>query len=123
MGFFDTVFGNKNEERQPDFWKFISSEADLDAAVKESFTRTVVIFKHSTRCYISKTVLRNFEKEAEASGRDISFYLLDLLAHRDISDKIAEDFGVSHQSPQILVLRDGKAVNNASHQSISLSIV
>ena len=123
MGYFDTLFGNSNDNRPPDFWKIISSESDWEAAIKESFVRTVVVFKHSTRCFISKTVLKNFEKEISTTDRDISFYFLDLLAHRAISDKIAEEMNVPHQSPQIIVLRNGKAVNSASHQSISLSIV
>lgn len=123
MGYFDTLFGNSNDNRPPDFWKIIFSESDWEAAIKESFVRTVVVFKHSTRCFISKTVLKNFEKEISTTDRDISFYFLDLLAHRAISDKIAEEMNVPHQSPQIIVLRNGKAVNSASHQSISLSIV
>lgn len=51
------------------------------------------------------------------------FYFLDLLAHRDISNKIASDFEVTHQSPQMIVLKDGKAIKNASHQAISLNLV
>lgn len=124
MSFLDKIFGGSSEENsKPDFWKNISSEADLETAVKESFGKKVVLFKHSTRCFISKTVLKNFEREVQNSDKAVSFYFLDLLAHRNISNKIADDFEVEHQSPQMIVLENGKAVKDASHQSISLSLV
>lgn len=124
MSFLNKIFGgSSNENPKPDFWKNIENEADLESAVKESNERKVVIFKHSTRCFISKSVLKNFEKEVQNSEKPISYYFLDLLAHRNISNKIADDFDVQHQSPQLIVLENGKAVKNASHQSISLSLV
>ena len=124
MSFLDKIFGGSSEENsKPDFWKNISSEEDLETAVKESFGKKVVLFKHSTRCFISKTVLKNFEREVQNSDKAVSFYFLDLLAHRNISNKIADDFEVEHQSPQMIVLENGKAVKDASHQSISLSLV
>ncbi len=124
MGLLDKFFGSGSTENNGDFlWKKIESEADLEKAVEESHVRKVAIFKHSTRCYISKTVLKNFEKEVANLGSDVSFYFLDLLAFRSISNKIEEDFGVRHQSPQLIVLTDGKVVKEASHHSISKSLV
>ena len=122
MGFFNTLFGEKTNEL-PDFWKNIDTEVGLKKAIEESHRKKVVIFKHSTRCFISKTVLKNFEKEIHETDKEISFYFLDLLAHRNLSNKIAEDFDIEHQSPQIIVLENGVAVNNASHQNISLNLV
>lgn len=123
MSFLDKFFGRSEEKSNEDFWKDLHSEADLETAVQESFSKKVVLFKHSTRCFISKTVLKNFEAEVKKANPDASFYFLDLIAHRNISNKIAEDFGVTHQSPQLIVLQNGKAVKDASHQSISLSLV
>lgn len=123
MSIFNKIFGNPDDEKAtPDFWNHIKSEADLQKAVEESHQKKVAIFKHSTRCFISKTVLKNFEKEVSDSDKDVSFYFLDLLSYRSLSNKIAEDFGVAHQSPQLIVLENGTAVRNASHQSISLSL-
>ncbi len=123
MSIFNKIFGGSAEEKQsPEFWNHINSEADLEKAVEESHNKKVAIFKHSTRCFISKTVLKNFEREIAASDKDVSFYFLDLLAHRDLSNKIADELGVQHQSPQLIVLENGNAVKNASHQSISLSL-
>ncbi|MFC0425936.1 bacillithiol system redox-active protein YtxJ [Chryseobacterium scophthalmum] len=123
MSFLDKIFGGKQEQGETkSFWKTIKSEEDLEKAIKQSYENRVAIFKHSTSCFISKTVLKNFEKEIENSDeQNASFYFLDLLAFRPISNKIAEDFGIRHESPQLIVFENGKAINNASHQDISLS--
>lgn len=102
-------------------WNIISSDEDLQKAVQESYIRKVILFKHSTRCSISKGVLSKFEKQMDESDYNIGYYFLSLLAHRDISNQIAIDFGIEHESPQIIVLEDGKAVLSASHRSIDLS--
>ncbi len=122
MSFFDKIFGGKSEvSEQKSFWKKIEDEADLKSAIENSNTHKIGIFKHSTSCFISKTVLRNFEKEVENQDEKVELYYLDLLAHRLLSNKIAEDLGIRHESPQFIVIENGKAVNNASHQDISLS--
>lgn len=120
MSFFDKIFGGKEEApEQKTFWKKIESEEDLQKAIESSSDHKIAIFKHSTSCFISKTVLRNFEKEIANLEHKADLYYLDLLAHRPLSNKIAADLGVTHQSPQLIVIENGKAVNNASHQSIS----
>lgn len=121
MGFLDQIFGKKEEQDQTKtLWTRIESEKDLDAAVEKSLQKKVVIFKHSTRCFISKTVLKSFEKQMENSDKDYSFYFLDLIAYRNISNEIESQLDVVHQSPQLIVLENGKAIYNASHQSIDL---
>jgi len=122
MSFFDKIFGGKSENlEQKTFWKKIESEEDLARAIEDSFQKKIAIFKHSTSCFISRTVLKNFEKEVENSEQPVNVYYLDLLAHRPVSNKIATDFEIRHESPQLIVIENGKAVNNASHQDISLS--
>ncbi|WP_126650833.1 bacillithiol system redox-active protein YtxJ [Chryseobacterium aureum] len=122
MSFFDKIFGGNNEApEQKTFWKKIESEEDLAKAVENSFQNKIAIFKHSTSCFISRTVLKNFEKEVENSDQEVDVYYLDLLAYRPISNKIAADFEIRHESPQLIVIKNGKPVNNASHQDISLS--
>lgn len=123
MSFFDKIFGGNNNETsdQKSFWKNIKSDEDLEKAIESSYQHKIAIFKHSTSCFISKTVLRNFEKEVENSDQKVEIYYLDLLAQRSISNKIAEDFGIRHESPQLIVIENGKPVNSASHQDISLS--
>ena len=122
MSFFDKIFGGKTETPdQKSFWKKIESEEDLAKAMEDSFQNKIAIFKHSTSCFISRTVLKNFEKEIENSDQPVNVYYLDLLAHRPVSNKIAADFEIRHESPQLIVIENGKPVNSASHQDISLS--
>ena len=124
MSFLNKLFGSSEDVKSGEtFWKPIKSEEDLQNAIAESADKKVAIFKHSTSCFISKTVLKNFEKEVANSDKDVSYYFLDLLANRSISNKIADDLNVTHQSPQLIVLENGKAIANASHQSISVDII
>ena len=124
MGFLDQIFGKKEEQDQTkSLWKKIESEKDLELAVEKSFQHKILIFKHSTRCFISKTVLRSFEKQMQNSDKNYSYFFLDLIAHRNISNEIESRFDVTHQSPQLIVLENGKAVYDASHQSIDLDKV
>ncbi len=124
MSFLNKLFGSPEKENSSEtFWKNITSEDDLNKAIEESATKKVAIFKHSTSCFISKTVLKNFEKEVENTDKEVSYYFLDLLAHRNISNKIAEQLEVTHQSPQLIVLENGKATKNASHSDISVSLL
>jgi bacillithiol system protein YtxJ len=84
-----------------------------------SQTKPVVLFKHSTRCSISRMALKQFDTEFNYPNEKIVWYLLDLLNHRDLSNEIAHRYNITHQSPQILVIKNRKAVFNASHDSIA----
>ncbi len=84
-----------------------------------SQTKPVVLFKHSIRCSISRMALKQFDAEFNYPEEKIEWYLLDLLNHRDLSNEIASRYNVVHQSPQIVVIRNGKAVFNESHDSIA----
>lgn len=124
MGFLNKMFGNDEPQNSSgQFWNTIESEDDLNKAIEKSSEKKVVLFKHSTRCFISKTVLKNFEKEVQSSEKDVAYYFLDLIAYRSVSNKIADHFGITHQSPQMIVLENGKAVKDASHQSISVDLI
>ena len=124
MSFFDKIFSGKEENpEQKSFWNNIESEEDLAKAIEKSYSKKIAIFKHSTSCFISKTVLKNFEKEIENIDQKVELYILDLLANRTISKKISSDFVISHESPQLIVIENGKAIDNASHQDISTSLI
>ena len=121
MGFLDQIFGKtEDQDHSTSLWKKIESQKDLDAALEKSSQQKVLIFKHSTKCFISKTVLRSFEKQMQESDKNFGYYFLDLLAYRSISNEIESRFDVVHQSPQLIVLENGKAIYNASHQNIDL---
>ncbi len=122
MSFFDKIFGGKeNNPERKSFWKKIESEEDLAKAVENSYHHKIAIFKHSTRCFISKTVLKNFERDIDNLDRELDLYYLDLLMYRPVSNKISEDFGIRHESPQLIVIEDGKVISTASHEDISIS--
>ncbi len=120
MSFFDKIFSGKEDSSDKStIWKSIGNEEDLKKAIEDSFHHKIGIFKHSTSCFISKTVLKNFEKEINSLDEKPELYFLDLLAHRAVSNKIAADLEVRHESPQFLVIENGKVISNASHQHIS----
>jgi bacillithiol system protein YtxJ len=99
-------------------WIPLEKVEQLDELVANSENRTQVVFKHSTRCSISSMVLNRLERENPPEGFD--FYLLDLLAYRNISNSIAEKLQVHHESPQVIVLRKGEVIYEESHMAIQM---
>ena len=79
-----------------------------------------LIFKHSTRCSISMMAKRRFELDWEELPENMPLYFLDLIQHRDISNQIAQLFQVHHESPQLLLIKDGECVLDQSHGGISV---
>ncbi|MFC4740495.1 bacillithiol system redox-active protein YtxJ [Flavobacterium ponti] len=120
MGFLDSLFGNSSDDNNEKEVKFYSLEliSQLDEIDAISEGKPVVIFKHSTRCSISRFALKQFDAAFNYPEDKIDWYLLDLLNHRDISNEIAHRYNVQHQSPQILVIKSGKAVYHDSHDGI-----
>ncbi|WP_432670723.1 bacillithiol system redox-active protein YtxJ [Flavobacterium sp. SM2513] len=119
MGIFKGMFGKSEEKSSSKLqWNYLESMEDLDAAEQLSKEKTVVLFKHSTRCSISRFVLKQFENTYDIPQEDMELYFLDLIEYRPISNEIAQRFGVTHQSPQMVVVKDGKTIYDASHDSI-----
>lgn len=104
-------------------WKVLDQMEQLDDLVEESKNHPVAIFKHSTSCGISHMVKDGLENTWNLSADQLQVYYLDLLAHRPISNEVASRFKVVHQSPQMIVIKDGNVVQQASHHSISMSMV
>ncbi len=99
-------------------WKILSSLEQLEEVISSSRDKPQVIFKHSTRCYISRAVKSNFENEWHGLDDLVDLFYLDLLEHRDVSNAIMDKLSVQHQSPQIILIKNDKAVYHASHDSI-----
>jgi len=119
MGILKSLFGkeSKSVERPPSInWIPLTEHDQLEEIVNNSSSKYQAIFKHSTRCGISRGVLKQFERQEDTE--EIDFYYLDLLSFRPISDEIASRFGVIHQSPQLIVLKDGEVVTQGSHYDI-----
>lgn len=126
MSLFNNLFGGSSSAASelPEFWHKLEFSEDLQSAIEKSSEKIIVIFKHFTRCIISKTVLRNFEKEIDDNlNNNIEFYYLDLLNYRNISNEIAEKLHVTHQSPQVIVVKNQQGIYNASHDGISLESI
>ncbi|MEO7263258.1 MAG: bacillithiol system redox-active protein YtxJ [Ferruginibacter sp.] len=99
-------------------WLKLEDDSTLEDITEKSKENPQVIFKHSTRCSISSMAKSRLERST--SPQNIDFYYLDLIAHRDISSKIADQFNVYHESPQVLVIKDGQCVYDESHSGISM---
>ena len=99
-------------------WIPLTEESQLETIKEESKTQPVVIFKHSTRCSIS-SMARNRLNRKDAP-QNVKFYYLDLIAYRTLSNKIAEVFRVHHESPQVLLIKNGECTYEESHNGISM---
>lgn len=99
-------------------WKELTSDDQLDAIRKESSVKIQVIFKHSTRCAISSMAKSRLERAGKPVS--IDFHLLDLIRYRSLSNKVEEQFNVYHESPQVLVIKDGQCIYDESHSGISM---
>lgn len=122
MSIFYNFFGNTEQGNVSKVeWRKVTDMGQLNEMTELSFEKPVLIFKHSTRCSISRFALKQFENDYDFSIEELQPYFLDLLEYRSISNEIAERFGVFHQSPQILIIKDGKSIYDESHDSISVS--
>ena len=124
MGIFNNMFGTKNnsesKEEKKSFlnWTPLTSLEQLEAIKEESKTQSIFIFKHSTRCGISRMVIKQFEGLFQEEHQQLKVYYLDLLNYRNVSDEVGYNFQVMHQSPQLLVIKNSVSVHNASHYEI-----
>ena len=125
MGFFDKMFKSDNDNNKPEKvsvpWIQLTNIETLEEIADDSSNQPIAILKHSTSCGISRMVLRQFEQNYNLDPDSVKLYFLDLLSYRDISNKIASRFNVPHESPQLIVIKDGKAVYDASHSEIDVN--
>ncbi|HLF51795.1 bacillithiol system redox-active protein YtxJ [Flavobacterium sp.] len=120
MSILKNFFGNSSEENQPSKinWIPLTDLDQLNEISVASNEKPMVIFKHSTRCSISRMALKQFENEYALTDDEVTIYFLDLLSFRDISNAIATRFQVEHQSPQLILIKEEKVIYNASHSDI-----
>ena len=100
-------------------WDTLIEMDQLELIRQTSAEKSVLVFKHSTRCSTSRMVLDRLERNwKEDEMKNVRFFFLDLIAHRDISNAIATNFEVPHESPQVLIIKNGKSVYDFSHLEI-----
>jgi bacillithiol system protein YtxJ len=95
----------------------IDDRTTLDNLISDSKQKTVLVFKHSNACPISARAYRELEK------LDGQVNLLEIQAVPELSREVESMTGVRHESPQVILLRDGKAIWNASHFDVNASSV
>jgi bacillithiol system protein YtxJ len=101
-------------------WTELNSKQQIEEIKKESESQPVLIFKHSTRCAVSSTALNRLERNWKPEEvAPLKMYYLDLLSHRNVSQSIAESFDVEHESPQVLILKNGNPIYVRSHLAIA----
>ncbi len=122
MGFLDNLRNSQKNNLHSD-WKTLDSEAQLDKIIKGSHEKPVMLFKHSTTCGISAGAKDRLESNWDIDPEKMDFYYLDLLNFRSVSNLIAEKLNVIHQSPQVILIKDGKAIYDTSHHAISAEAV
>lgn len=99
-------------------WIPLQSEDQLNNIVADSGNKPQLVFKHSTRCSISSMVKNRLDKKELPQG--VNFYYLDLIKFRGVSNKVADLFDVRHQSPQVLLIKNGKCVYEENHSGITM---
>lgn len=124
MGIFNKIFGSStdsdtqgNEEKMLP-WITLNNIEQLNEIEDQSKTKTQLIFKHSTRCGISRMVMNQFVANYDLD-LNADLYYLDLLKYRDVSNEISQKFQVLHESPQLLVIKKGTVVAHESHGGIN----
>jgi bacillithiol system protein YtxJ len=117
MGWFSRDKEEKKQSGLP--WQRLTSVDQLKQVIASSSDKPVLLFKHSTRCSISAMALNSFQQNWEGTPEQIDIYYLDLLNYRDVSNAMAMETGVIHQSPQVIVLKNNEVVYTATHSSIS----
>ena len=122
MGLFDNVFGKKENGVGVE-WISLTDINLLDEIKEKSKEKPQLLFKHSTRCSISTMAKNRFEREWSLPKEKADVYYLDLIAYRPISNKIADLFNVTHQSPQAILVKNGEVVYHDSHNGISAEAI
>jgi len=99
-------------------WIVLNNEEQLATIKALSATRAQVIFKHSTRCSISSMAKSRLERSI--APENVDFYYLDLISYRQLSQRIAEEFSVAHESPQVIMIKNETCVYDESHNGIQM---
>ncbi len=124
MGIFNKLFGTSigsitKKEKKVLPWIALNSTEQLNTIVEASHVKPQLIFKYSTRCGISRMVLNQFVDGYNLSEADLDLYFLDLISCIDVSDEVGYKFQVMHESPQLLVIKNGVVVVHGSHGAVN----
>jgi bacillithiol system protein YtxJ len=99
-------------------WITLKTEDQFENILEKSFETPQLIYKHSNACGISSMVKQRLEKNTPPAG--VEFYFLDILRFRSISNKIAAELDVQHESPQVLLIKNARCIYDESHLGITM---
>ncbi|MCK5442161.1 MAG: bacillithiol system redox-active protein YtxJ [Maribacter sp.] len=122
MGILNGLLGkvkNKPKEEKKIPWIPLVTLDQLKEIKKKSNVKTQVVFKHSVTCGISRMVLNTFVNSHDFTAEEIDLYYLDLHSHREVSNETGYTFQVIHQSPQLLVIKNGEVIAHGSHGNVN----
>ena len=120
MGIWDKILGSgKSEENNAVSWIALQGRDQLRQIALLSGKKPQLIYKHSSSCGISGMVLNRLEGMLQGDGIGADCYFLDVRRQREISDAIAAQYGVRHESPQLLIIKNGDVIASASHGAIT----
>ena len=121
MGIFNNLLSRSKEQKYDRVLPWIALNAlhQLEAISERSKSKVQVIFKYSTRCGISRMVLNQFERTYDLSSDDLDLYFLDLINYRMVSNEVVQKFQVIHESPQLLIIKNGAVVAHGSHSGVN----
>ncbi|MFD1552794.1 bacillithiol system redox-active protein YtxJ [Putridiphycobacter roseus] len=117
------LFSSKKNTNSNVNWIPLNSIEQLNELTEFSKEKPVVIFKHSTRCSISTMSKSRLDSNWVGTDEDAVMVYLDLIKYRDLSTQIASDFNIMHESPQILVIKNGVCTYSATHGNIDAKLV
>jgi bacillithiol system protein YtxJ len=120
MGLLNKLFRGTTEPKEEKVlpWIPLNSLGQLSLIEKNSYQKTQIIFKYSTRCGISKMVMNQFIDSYDLNN-NVDLYYLDLLSYREVSNEAGYKFQVIHESPQVLIIKNGATMAHASHGAIN----
>jgi bacillithiol system protein YtxJ len=124
MGLLKKIFGTSTssvtkKEKKVLPWITLNSLEQLDVIESASKTKTQIIFKYSSRCGVSRMVLNQFVDNYELTEQDLDLYFLDLISYRSVSNEVGYKFQVMHESPQLLVIKNGVVIAHDSHGGVN----
>lgn len=102
-------------------WILLESDHQVDEIIKHSYSTPCLIFKHSTKCFISSVALDRLEQKWSIPDKRVLTFFLDAINHRKLSKLIAETFSEHHETPQILLIVNGECILEASEMDIHAS--
>lgn len=125
MGIFSSLFKGNSEIKDSlkINWIGLTEISQLTAITLQSTAKPILIFKHSTRCGVSRMALKSFEREYDLNETSVDLYFLDILKYSAISNEVSVKFNVQHQSPQVIVLKNEKVIYQDSHYGISVKAI